>query len=426
MRPLLFVLFSCSLSFAAGSDTDSLTRFRRGADLTAPAAPDTRGELDDWELFEPGDFLERVIRKVSFLFVLIIIGSGALARVNGTLARERADSLRRVCFTCLLPAFLLRHIWLCQLDGQLYALAAWSFAFHGLWFALSVRASQALEPKDRQMRGWTMLMSQGAMNSFLYPLLLGNENFGEKSLACAVIWDLSGNMWICQFALFAIAAYFKPGALGDEPERELNDLDAEEEGESLLSKSKSREHGSDEKLHGGGAGKAASIQSSLQAIAEGVPREIIIDALQQPVLICCILGFVLNFFSVPLPAIADTPLWVIGEPYKIALYFLVGFYGDHRVGPNDINRMGRALGVRYAISASIILIVVAMLPFEQMYRYTVALALLSPTSSYLIHLVGEHGYGEGLLRLTVCSGFVSTLVSTIGQNMLMAVFNTML
>lgn len=391
---------------------NSLEVFRHGVDVTAPTeTPDTLGELDDWKPFEPGDALERILHHFEFVFVLAIIGFGVWARAHGALGRERAEYLRRVCFTCLLPAFLLRHIWLTQLDNQLYAVAAWSFAFHGLWCGLSIHVAHYLEPHDRQLRGWTILMSQGAMNSFLYPLLLKNKRFGEKSLACAVLWDLGGNMWICQFALFAIAAYFRPRTKGNKLELDHQDLIYDdEEGETLLSKSPDKQ-----------LAKWSSFVTD-HAIA-GVPSEIFIDALQQPVLGCCVFGFLLNFAGVPLPAVLDTPLWVVGEPYKLALYFLVGFYGDHRLSQSDVHGMVRALGTRYAISVTIIALVLIALPFEQVYRYTVALALLSPTSSYLIFLVGEHGYGEGLLRLTVCGTFVSTIISTLAQNLLMELFN---
>merc|ERR1719233_1571181 len=83
-------------------------------------------------------------------------------------------------------------------------------------------------------------------------------------------------------------------------------------------------------------------------------------------------------------------------------------------------KLARALCARYAISAAVIVLVLAILPFEQMYRHTVALAVLSPTSSYLIFLIGEHGYGEALLRLTVCGGLASAIVSTVAQNLLIA------
>ena len=79
-----------------------------------------------------------------------------------------------------LPAFLLRHVWLCQLDSGLYAVAVWSFVFHGLWLGASAVVSPILEHHDRQIRGWAMLMSVGAMNSFLYTLLLRHPGFGER------------------------------------------------------------------------------------------------------------------------------------------------------------------------------------------------------------------------------------------------------
>lgn len=400
----------CFLEHIIESVADApVERFRHGVDLAK--LPDTKGQLDDWKLVpSSSDSSAPWSQQFSVFFVIAVVGFGAWTRSEKVLPKDAADSLRRACFTLLLPAFLLRHIWLCQIDSQLYVVACWSFVLHLSWFGLSFKAAHALEPIDRQQRGWTILMSQGSMNSFLYPLLLANSRFGEKSLACAVLWDLGGNMWICQFALFAVAAFFRPGALGDEPlgMSEMDEVDPEEN-ERLIQP----------KPHGR---RFEEVSLKLEAITRGIPQQIIVDALKQPVLVCCVLGFLFNSAGVPLPWLIDTPLWAIGEPYKLALYFLVGYYGDYKVGSHDIGRIARALGTRYAISLSIIAMVLFVLPLVQMQRYTVALALLSPTSSYLIYLVGEHGYGENLLRLTVCGGFASTIISTFAQNVLVSSF----
>jgi len=309
----------------------------------------------------------------------------------------------------LLPAFLLRHIWLCQLDRSLYAVAVWSLFAHGAWFGLSCQASKLLHRYDRQQRGWTMLMSQGAMNSFLYPLLLGNDKFGEKSLACAVLWDLGGNMWICQFALFAIAAYFKPNSLGDDRDELELSAHNQEEGEQLLART----------------GFSRKLDKIIQPMEDaGIPQEILIDAMRQPILIACVFGFLLNIAGLSLPMVFDTALWLAGEPYKVILYFLVGFYGDHNLGSNDLQHLGQALGIRYAIAGFLIIFVFLVMPFEPIYRYTVALALLSPTSSLVIYLVGENRYDDRLLRLSVCGGFVSTMASSIMQSLLISIVST--
>ena len=50
-----------------------------------------------------------------------------------------------------LPAFLLRHIWLCQLDSGLYAVAVWSFVFHGLWLGARNNKKKGGAPNPRKM-----------------------------------------------------------------------------------------------------------------------------------------------------------------------------------------------------------------------------------------------------------------------------------
>lgn len=408
----------------ASAQTPSLARFSHGVDLTRP--PDTLGQLDDWRLFEPGDQIGLLFSHVSAFVVVFLIGTGVLARTRKAVSPFQADGLRRVCFTWLLPAFLLRHIWLCQLDSGLYAVAVWSFVFHGLWLGASVVVSPILEPHDRQIRGWAMLMSVGAMNSFLYPLLLRHPGFGERSLACAVLWDLGGNMWVCQFALFGIAARFSgKGAVDEQVNRPEYGMDGlsneEEEGEALLPSSYNLDVTREKRQWSGVQG--ATVDGDTLRYFPCMPRSVLMKALRQPVLICCVTGFLLNTAGVPLVASLDILLWSLGEPYKLVLYFLMGFYGDHTLSLGDASLMARVLGLRYALSFGIVALTLLLLPIELMFRQTVALALLSPTSSYLIYLVAEHGYGKDLLRLTVCTGFVSVLMSTLAQTSLIEVFD---
>lgn len=423
---------SSDSSFQMAGRANPLRRFEQGVDITQRnQEPDTKGELDSWQLFEPGDSFYRILQHLSVVTVLLLIGLGFLARSHGWLLRANAEHLRRLCFTWLLPAFLLRHIWLCQLDSQLYVIAAYSLLFHGFWCFASFKVATGFQLGSRQLTGWTMLMSQGTMNSFIYPLLLSRDSFGEKALACAVLWDLGGNMWICQFALFAIAARFSPLTEGDLEHNlrgrnetvQLGDMHNEadeEETESLLS-DKICDHGRE---NGNASAKDLNLPLTWEALASFMPRSVLLDALRQPVLRCCVLGFLLNRVGISLPAVADNALWLVGEPYKIVLYFLIGFYGDYQISSQDRSLLARCLGARYAISIVIIGLAIALLPVDLMYRQTIVLVTLSPSSSYLIHLVAEHGYGESMLRLTVCGGFLCTIISTFAQNLLIGMFDS--
>lgn len=405
----------------------SFKRFNHGVDLLYP---DTGGALDDWQPVEGHTTIAWLLQRLSLPLVFGLMGLGAWARIKGRLVKEDADRLRRVCFTWLLPSFLLRHIWLCQIDSKLYSVGCYSFALHGMWLCLSLFMARGIEPHNVMMRGWTMMMTQGTLNSFLYPLLLRHEAFGERALACAVLWDLGGNMWICQFALFAVAAHFAPGGAGgaikEESSYQVEDVEFNsEENDTLLSKDGADQISrSNLELEGRSFGSVKDGDVETLKLCPCMPRRVLIDALRQPVLICCVLGFLMNCSGAPLPSLLETPLWVMGEPYKLVLYFLVGYYGDHRLRPGDGALIGRTLGTRYAISSAIILIVYTVLPLELMFRHTLALVILSPTSSYLIHLVAEHEYGEAMLRLTVCGAFASTLFSTFSQHVLISIMGT--
>eukprot|EP00928_Gymnodinium_smaydae_P073989 TRINITY_DN57074_c0_g1_i1.p2 TRINITY_DN57074_c0_g1~~TRINITY_DN57074_c0_g1_i1.p2 ORF type:complete len:392 (-),score=90.81 TRINITY_DN57074_c0_g1_i1:149-1324(-) len=389
----------------AGPGGGALERFRRGTDLLNPDVFEATGGGEAPPIGDTGEFLTWLIRCLSLPSVLLLIGLGAWVRSRGIVPRENADGLRRLTFNYLLPAFLLRHIWQAALDAELYSIAAWSFVFHGVWFAASFVAGKSLQPHNLSLRGWSMLMTQGTMNSFLYPLLMKHDRFGQRALAGAVLWDLGGNMWICQLALFAIAAYFAPGR---------------QEKESL------------ELFEQGGARTKVTMRS-MEAAMRGVgseleqcmPRSVLADAMRQPVLIACVLGFLLNCVAMPLPAAVDMLLCVVGEPYRVALYFIVGYYSDTSFEPGDLQLLGRTVAARYTIAAVLILVAFTALPLDLVYRQTIALVVLSPSSSYLIHLVAEHSYGETLLRLTVCGTFLTTIFSTFAQHTLIGIFESL-
>eukprot|EP00929_Paragymnodinium_shiwhaense_P015195 TRINITY_DN123250_c0_g1_i1.p1 TRINITY_DN123250_c0_g1~~TRINITY_DN123250_c0_g1_i1.p1 ORF type:complete len:428 (+),score=66.15 TRINITY_DN123250_c0_g1_i1:61-1284(+) len=397
----------------------NLERFRRGTDLSYIESTPLQANASPADADDVGDFFARALRLLSLPSVLLLIGLGAWLRSCGAFPRATADRCRKACFQLLLPAFLLRHIWQTKLDSELYAVAAWSFLLHGLWFMMSLRMSQLFEPHNAALCGWTMLMTQGTMNSFLYPLLLKHDGFGERSLAVAVLWDLGGNMWICQLALFGIAAYYSPhGHVSQSSDVALEKVcgDPYESCDASLSH---RLAGFS--ARGGGLLDGSGYLAFFED-ASCMPRSVLMDALRQPILIACVLGFLLNIAAVPLRATVDTVLCVVGEPYKLVLYVLVGFYGDHHFRTGDAAFLGRTLAGRYAISLAIIFFVVICLPMDLTCRQTIALAVLSPTSSYLLHLVAEHGYGDILLRLTVCGTLVSTVVSTLAQHLLMFLF----
>ncbi|CAD7923709.1 unnamed protein product [Amoebophrya sp. A120] len=54
--------------------------------------------------------------------------------------------------------------------------------------------------------GWLLLMCNGCMISFLFPVIA--DAFGVEAIRKLIWWDVTGNAWVCQFGLFIFAAVY--------------------------------------------------------------------------------------------------------------------------------------------------------------------------------------------------------------------------
>merc|ERR1719291_89901 len=126
-------------------------------------------------------------------------------------------------------------------------------------------------------------------------------------------------------------------------------------------------------------------------------------------------ALLMNAMGVPIPAVLAT-LWAAGAPFKPGMYFLVGYYGNLALNKADVLVMAQALSSRYA-TATVIALMVWLLPLERVFQETITLALYSPMTSNVMQIVADIGT-EHQLKLTVSAGFASTIVSTLLQNIL--------
>mmetsp|Transcript_46943 Transcript_46943/g.86044 ORF Transcript_46943/g.86044 Transcript_46943/m.86044 type:complete len:135 (+) Transcript_46943:74-478(+) len=126
----------------------------------------------------------------------------------------------------------------------------------------------------------------------------------------------------------------------------------------------------------------------------------------------------MNVLEVPLPSIVDTLLTFVGDPFKVALYFLSGFYLELDVTSADMRLISTALGQRATIQA-LLCVLVYFIPFQHTAdRQAIVLAILSPIGSMLMHIMAEHDYGDHLVKLCITAGLVNVLSSTLFQHFL--------
>lgn len=381
--------------------------------------------------------LRGALDHAALLTVLILITIGYLARSRDILVRKHGDSLRTLCFKYMLPVFLFRHIWLVQIDTSLYTVSFFSGFFYSAWFGMSLVNSHVLNPQTHREKGWLMLVTNGQMLAFLYPMLIESSHFGSRALACCVLWDLGGNMWVCSGVLFGVAAFYESKAAGDgEVLREdREDAIVESELGGLLENDEDDVDGGDTpECSPKARADARAALAFKKAMTPDVPGKMELDptdnkrreqplrqaletVLAQPMLHACLTGLLLNVCGVPLPSQLNRLLEALGNPYKSGMYFLVGFYGDIDMDRRDRSQLLKALLAR--LCTQVVLACCALLlPIEILFRETLFIALFSPLASVTMQVVAEAGWGERLLKLTVTFGFATTILSMVVQHTL--------
>lgn len=290
---------------------------------------------------------------------------------------HHSTALRKVTFNLLLPCYVLQSMWgASPIDTTLLPVAAYSFATHIIMSV--VIGILFLRVSDRQVRGWLCMSAQGALLSFLYPRLAADSRFGERSVATCLLWDIGGNVWICQGLLWATAAYFAP-LCGDRGV--LPDLD-------------------DDSSHAVREIRTEKIMASLQS-SEVAPlrekasrvswRPLVLSVLIQPILPAFIIGLLCNLYSVASPQPVATCLHTLGMSFKPCLYLLLGVYSA-KIRPSDVHAMRMvtaAVCVRLMLMGLVASMLWMWLPMSPLPRATLVLAVLSPASTMIMYLCAQ-------------------------------------
>lgn len=316
--------------------------------------------------------------------------TGLLLRATSSKAVGVLPQLRRVTFELLLPCYVLRSMWTIHLNSDMFSVILISFVVHVLiatiwWFVFS-------RMRNRPLRGWSMMSCKGCMLSFLYASVGANPKFGPTGTATCLLWDIGGNFWLSQAALFGIASAFAPQS------SKKNPLDLEK-AQELLKESEN-------------ASNSENIMGIIKVIVF------------QPILIAFLIGLGFNVYGVRCPLILDFLLSYAGSFFRPSLYLVLGLYFDFTAlsDTKSLLRVVTTLFIRFTFNFAIGLFCWFLLPLGEVVRATIVLCLLSPASIMPMYLVAKFNYPT---RYTSMSAFVSTLsvmISFVVQNTLMALY----
>jgi len=385
------------IGFVAGNDG-----------FVVPEAEDldfyTRAPSWDEQLFQQ-------ILASPFPAIIVQLSSGYVTKRCQWLSRGHADILRPLFYKWLMSLFLFRHIWRVQFEPALYMVGIFSSMFYSLWFCLSLVVAKKLEPSRNRAQGLVMIATQGHMLAFAYPLLAEAPYFGDKALACAVMWDLGGNMWVCSAILWAVAAHAEGKALAAKEHLNFDNRFVRKTG--LVSTSLDDATQDQELLEDGGT-KALAIDSTVSPLLNAVKA-----VLCSPMFHAAIVGLSLNSSGVIMPEILDSTIELIGRPIKPAVYFLLGFYAEFNLDRRDKAQFALVIGARILLQAFVASLA-WVLPLQALYRKTICIAVFSPASSVVVQIVSENSWGDQFMRVSVAAFLASAIFGIGMQHFLVA------
>merc|ERR1719291_8707 len=125
-----------------------------------------------------------------------------------------------------------------------------------------------------------------------------------------------------------------------------------------------------------------SSASKQQVMSDGTLQLASQAVFWSPLLHSCVLGFVLNWLGVPLTPSMDECFDAMDSPFKVLLYFLVGFYADFDITVSDIKLLAYFSLQRGVIQAVLGCFTYFVLPWSSVKdKQAVTLAIFSPIVS---------------------------------------------
>jgi predicted permease len=331
--------------------------------------------------------------------------------------------LRRFTFNILLPIYVLRNMWLAHVDQSMFSIAKASALIHiiqALFWLFLYR-----NVRDKSMKGWLLMISQGCLTSFFYTNLASHPNFGTQAVAICLLFDIGGNTPCAQGLLWGIAAYFSTSS-----SKQSSGYFETAFSSPLLPCSVPVSGTMDDKhfaLRRIGNQEAESllgsrIESSESEVNEKRWQDIVCAVLYQPILPAFILGIILSVSKVGCPAVVDYVMETVGLFFKPSLYLLIGLYSEIITDVAQLRMVFTALGLRYLFAGFMALMIWLWMPFGELERTTMALTLLSPVSTMTMYLAAEYNYPTNFVAMSATLTTISVFISFVVQEAVMRSF----
>lgn len=286
-----------------------------------------------------------------FVYSIIIIALGYLLKRFNFLKKEDGAAFSRIIFNLTLPCLLIVSFDSIRIELSLFYLIVISFIYGILMGFLGIFA---YKNENRKMRGMLAMMVPGFnIGLFAFPLVEGI--WGAEGLKYFSMFDM-GNSFIVFGVIYLIAGFYS----GDKVKLNLKDI--------------------------------------FSKMSKSFP------------LVTYIIVIILNLIHIHLPETVIHVSKLVSEANMPLSLLLLGYYLNFTVEKRYLKRIGKYLALRYIVGVCAGIVFFFLLPFGDMFKYTVFLGLLMPTSFSVLVYAVEYNYDEKLVgtvtNLSILISFV--------------------
>ncbi|MDL4843047.1 AEC family transporter [Aquibacillus rhizosphaerae] len=286
-----------------------------------------------------------------FLYSIIIIALGYVLKRSNIMKEKDGEGLARIIFNITLPALIIVTFNGIQIEYSLFMLIAIAIVY-GLF--LGLLGLIVFRKEDRQTKGMLAMMVPGFnIGLFAYPLVEGI--WGQEGLKYFGMFDV-GNAFIVFGLSYLIGSYFSG---------EQVNLD---------------------------------FKSVIVKLSRSIP-------LMTYIIVCT-----LSIIGLHLPPVVLDVSQIISAANMPLSLLLLGIYLNFSFDRIYVNLIIKYLSLRYIIGLALGVLLFVTLPFNEMFRFTLLISFILPTSMSVVPYSVEFDYDKRFVgttsNLTIVISFI--------------------
>ncbi|WP_077618455.1 AEC family transporter [Bacillus sinesaloumensis] len=292
--------------------------------------------------------------NAEFFYIVIIIGIGYLLKQIGVLREKDGEVISRIIFKLTLPALVVVTFDSVEIQTNLILLPIIVLVYG---IIVSLLGLVIFKNEEKELKGTFLMMSSGFnVGLFAFPLVFAL--WGIDGLSYFSMFDV-GTSFIVFGVSYILGSYFS------------------KEGLSLK------------------------------------PIEIVKKLVKSVPLMTYIFASILNLNHIKLPEmVIDVASTISGANIPLSL-LLLGLYLNFRFEKQFVKPLLKFLTFRYGVGLLVGLTLFFLLPFEEMFRYTILIGLLLPVAASAIPFAVEFKYSNENIRLIATATNITIMVSIV-------------